>query len=215
MATKTYMYLNNGTKVPVYGNANTHSMPYRTYVTEETPKTSQSTKKTGTGRQTVTTVTAPAVTGSGAVQAAYDSGSAALAEEMRKQRKAEEARAAEEARRRQEKINAIKADREKASRLLGTNMELEKSNAKLANSDNLRQLYIAYMQGLQGIPQKSAVWGAGGEIESLKNRSRLNYETNRAKENRSYSELLGDIQQRYNNDLIELEKKYLQQLLNV
>lgn len=201
MATKTYMYLNNGTKVPVYGNANTHSMPYRTYTTEEVkPKTTQSTKKTAGGTQTVTTVTTPA--------AAYDNGSAALAAEMRAQREAEE-------RRRQERINAINANKAKETALLGENLAQRQSAAKLANSDNLRQLYIAYMQGLQGIPQQSAIWGAGGEIESLKNRSRLNYETNRAKENRSHAAILGDIQQKYNDDLKELERKYLQQLLNV
>ena len=83
------------------------------------------------------------------------------------------------------------------------------------NSDNLKQLYIAYMQGMRGIPQQSAVWGAGGEIESLKNRSRLNYESNRASENRNYAGVLGDIQQKYNDDLNKLEQKYLQQLLNV
>lgn len=206
MATQTYMYLNNGTKVPVYGNANTHSMPYRTYVTETVkPKTSAS-KKTAGGSVTVTTAAVPTV---------YDDGSAKLAEEMRKKREAEQAKAAEEARRRQEKINAINANRERETKLLGESFAARKNAAMASNSDNLKQLYIAYMQGLRGIPQQSAVWGAGGEIESLKNRSRLNYESNRAKENRNYAGILGDIQQKYNDDLNELERKYLQQLLNV
>lgn len=206
MATQTYMYLNNGTKVPVYGNANTHSMPYRAYVTETvTPKTSQP-KKTQAGSVAVTTVAVPTV---------HDDGAAKLAAEMRAQREAEAARAAEEARRRQEKINAINANKTRETKLLGESLEANKNAAKLNNSDNLKQLYIAYMQGLRGIPQQSAVWGAGGEIESLKNRSRLNYESNRAKENRNYAGILGDIQQKYNDDLNELERKYLQQLLNV
>lgn len=209
MATQTYMYLNNGTKVPVYGNANTHSMPYRAYVTEEKkPKVSTSTKKTGSGTQTVTTVTTPQ-------KSSYDYGAAALAAEMRAQREAEAARAAEEARRRQEKINSINANKEKETKLLGDNLATQKTAAKLSNEDNLKQLYIAYMQGLRGVPQQQALWGAGGEIESLKNRSRLNYETNRAKENRAYSATLNDIQQKYNDDLRQLEQKYLQQLLNV
>lgn len=206
MATQTYMYLNNGTKVPVYGNANTHSMPYRAYVTETVaPKTSQP-KKTQAGSVAVTTVAVPTV---------HDDGAAKLAAEMRAQREAEAARAAEEARRRQEKINAINANKTRETKLLGESLEANKNAAKLNNSDNLKQLYIAYMQGLRGIPQQSAVWGAGGEIESLKNRSRLNYESNRAKENRNYAGILGDIQQKYNDDLNELERKYLQQLLNV
>ena len=207
MATQTYMYLNNGTKVPVYGNANTHSMPYRAYVTETVkPKTSTSSKSTSGGAQTVTATVAPV---------SYDDGAAKLAAEMRAQREAEAARAAEEARRRQEKINAINANKTRETKLLGESLEANKNAAKLNNSDNLKQLYIAYMQGLRGIPQQSAVWGAGGEIESLKNRSRLNYESNRAKENRNYAGILGDIQQKYNDDLNELERKYLQQLLNV
>lgn len=197
MATQTFMYLNNGTKVPVYGNTNTHSMPYRTYVTETVqPKTSTSTKKTSAGSKTVTTVSTA------------DDSAVKLAAEMRAQREAEE-------RKRQEKINAINANKASEAKRLGDNYALQQQAAKQNNADNLRQLYIAYMQGLRGVPQQSAVWGAGGEIESLKNRSRLNYETNRAKENRNYTGILGDIQQKYNDDLNELEKKYLQQLLNV
>ena len=206
MATQTYMYLNNGTKVPVYGNTNTHSMPYRAYVTETVKPKTSAPKKTAGSNVTVTTSTAPVV---------YDNGSAKLAEEMRKKREAEQAKAAEEARRRQEKINAIKANKERETKLLGESFAANKNAAMANNSDNLKQLYIAYMQGLRGIPQQSAVWGAGGEIESLKNRSRLNYESNRAKENRNYAGILGDIQQKYNDDLNELERKYLQQLLNV
>ena len=137
-----------------------------------------------------------------------DDSAAKLAAEMRAQREAEE-------RKRQEKINAINANKASETKRLGDNYALQQQAAKQNNADNLRQLYIAYMQGLRGVPQQSAVWGAGGEIESLKNRSRLNYETNRAKENRNYTGSLGDIQQKYNDDLNELEKKYLQQLLNV
>lgn len=198
MATQTYMYLNNGTKVPVYGNANTHSMPYRTYVTE-TVKPKTSTKSASGGTAAVTYASSPA---------AQSDGSAKLAAEMRAQREAEE-------RRRQEKIAAINANKARETKMLGETFAANKNAAMANNSENLRQLYIAYMQGLRGIPQQSAVWGAGGEIESLKNRSRLNYESNRAKENRNYAGILGDIQQKYNDDLNELERKYLQQLLNV
>ena len=179
MATQKYMYLNNGTKVPVYGNADTHSMPYRTYVTETVPEKAES--------RAVKT------------KAAADNSAAKLAAE----------------RRRSEKIASINTNRDREMKRMGENAAALKDAARQNNNDNLRQLYIAYMQGLQGIPQKTAMWGAGGEIESLKNQSRLNYETNRAKENRNYAGVLGDIQQKYNDDLQELERRYLQQLLNV
>ena len=187
MATQTYMYLNNGTKVPVYGNANTHSMPYRAYTSETT---SAAGGTTGTsGRRMTTTAygnTANVQTGTDAQDNL-----------------------------RQQKINAIMASKESEKKRLKNNYALLKKSAKQTNADNLKQLYIAYMQGMRGIPQQSAVWGAGGEIESLKNRSHLNYESNRASENRNYAGVLGDIQQKYNDDLNKLEQKYLQQLLNV
>lgn len=202
MAT-TYMYLNNGQKVPYYGNTppQAFSGPYRAFVTEDTKPAKSSSKKTSASAQ-------PAAQTS-------DAGAAALAEELRKQREAEEARAAEEARRRKEKIKAINKNKAAEKQLMAENFEMQKKAAEAVNSDNLRQLYIAYMQGLRGIPQKQALWGAGGEIESLKKRSTLNYENNRASENRSYAGILSQIQQKYNDDLNELEKKYLQLLLNV
>lgn len=201
MAT-TYMYLNNGQKVPLYGNTapQAFSGPYRAIVTEDT-KPAASSKKTTVAKQTPTQTS--------------DAGAAALAEELRKQREAEAARAAEEARRRQEKINNINKSKAAEMETMSQNLDMQKKLAAETNNDNLRQLYIAYMQGLRGIPQQQALWGAGGEIESLKKRSRLNYENNRASENRSYAGILSQIQQQYNDDLNELEKKYLQMLLNV
>ena len=196
----TYMYLNNGTKVPVYGNVTpqAYSGPYRTYVTEEdTPKTSSQTKT----QKTTTAAAAPVVQG-------YDAGAAALAEEMRRQREEEE-------RRRREKIAAINKNKDSEKLLLGQIFEANKKAAQTNNNENLRQLYIAYMQGLKGIPQMQALWGAGGEIESLKNRSRLAYENNRASENRNYSNILDEIQRNYDDDLRTLEEKYLKLLLDV
>ncbi|MBE6894536.1 MAG: hypothetical protein E7483_02890 [Ruminococcaceae bacterium] len=190
----TYMYLNNGKKVPYYANSapQTLSGPYRAFVTESSaPQTKSGTQKTSGG---------VAVTVSGGSQSEYDAAAA---------------KAAEEARIRQEKINAINDGKEKEKKLLKNNYKAMKDAAKLVNSENLRQMYIAYMQGLRGIPQQAAIWGAGGEIESLKNRGRLNYETNRARENSSYAGIIGDIEQKYNSDLAELESKYLRLLLNV
>ena len=100
-------------------------------------------------------------------------------------------------------------------RYLGENYNRQKQQEKLVTDDNMRQLYIAYMNGIKGIPQQSALWGAGGEIESLKNRGRLNYEDNRAKEQQRYAGILGSIEQKYNDDLRELESRYLQRLLNL
>ena len=116
---------------------------------------------------------------------------------------------------RQEKKDAIRKNRDKEKKYLSQNYQAQRSVAKGDMEENMRQLYIAYMQGLAGIPQQTALWGAGGEIESLKNRSRTNYEENRAKETRNYSDILSQIEQRYRDDLRELEERYLQRLLNV
>lgn len=126
-----------------------------------------------------------------------------------------ELEAAQKEKERKEKIAAINSSKEAEMRYLGEGYNRQKAQQKLSADDNMRQLYIAYMNGIKGIPQQSAVWGAGGEIESLKNRSRLNYEDNRAKEQRRYAGVLGEIEQKYNDDLRELESKYLQRLLNI
>lgn len=185
----TYMYNNNGEKIKYHAKEPPalFSGPYRAFVTESSKSASSSkSAKSSTGGKT-----------------------AASAAEA-----AEEARKAEE-KRRQQKINAINANKAAEQNALYSNLNLQKQQAEKNNSDNLRQLYVAYMQGLMGVPQQAAVWGAGGEIESLKNRSRLNYESNRAKENQNHAGILADIQTKYNKDLMELERRYLQQLLNV
>lgn len=206
MAT-TYMYLNNGKKVPYYADSlpQSYSGPYRNFVTEEEPATTAA-KNTATYAQTKNTAATVQTT---------DSGAAALAEELRKQREAEQAKAAEEARKRKEKLAKINSSKETETKMLAENLQLQKKAAAQTNSDNLRQLYIAYMQGLKGIPQKQALWGAGGEVASLANRTRLNYENNRADENRSYANILDSIQQSYNDDLGRLEEKYLKMLLDL
>ena len=99
--------------------------------------------------------------------------------------------------------------------LLGQNFDAQKLAAEQNNNSALRDLYIAYMQGIKNIPQQAAIQGAGGEIESLKSRHRTNYEDNRAKQNISYGDILSEIQQKYNNDLLELEEKYLKQLMSL
>lgn len=115
----------------------------------------------------------------------------------------------------QQKIAAINSSKDEEIKYLGQNFAREKDSQELLMEDNMRNLYIAYMNGLKGIPQQSALWGAGGEIESLKNRSRLNYENNRAKEQHRYAGALSEIEQKYNKDLRELESRYLQRLLNL
>ena len=186
MATK-YLYLNDGRKVKYLGNQEPvlYSGPYR-YIEAVEDTAPAATKTTKNNAAAVTQTTAAAENADA---------------------KAEKRRA--------EKINAINAQRSNELNLLNSNLNTQKQQAKQTSEDNMRQLYIAYMQGLRGIGQQAATWGAGGEIESLKNRSRLNYESNRAKENRSYTGVLNDIQAKYNEDLRQLEQKYLQQLLNI
>lgn len=200
MAQYTYITLNDGTKWRIKGNVQPQgfSGPYRQAEVVDENKT----------KSTAATGSKPAKTYAASSSAAKTTAAEAAAAKAR-----EEAKEREKIRR--EKENAINAAKEKELDYLTKGFDAEKSVAKLAADNNMRELYIAYMQGLKGMPQQSALWGAGGEIESLKNRSRLNYEDNRAKESRNYAGILGEIQQKYNDDLRELEEKYLQRLLNI
>ena len=114
-----------------------------------------------------------------------------------------------------EKAQLLEQQRSAAVDRLNQNLYLQQNQAKIDNENNLKQLYIAYMQGMKNIPQQAAVWGAGGEIESLKNQRRISYENNRAQENRNYSDILSRLQQQYNEDLYQLEQKYLQSLIGL
>lgn len=190
MSQYTYITLNDGTKWRIKGDVqpNTNSGPYRNVYTEDTAGSTKSSTKTNTGSSG----------GGGTAAASTGPTAAELKEQARK-----------------EKIKAIKNSKSDKIKYLGNIYDTQRQAAKQTSEDNLRQLYIAYMQGLRGIPQQSALWGAGGEIESLKNRSRLNYEDNRAQENRSYSGILAQIEQKYNDDLRELENRYLKLLMDV
>ena len=116
---------------------------------------------------------------------------------------------------RQRKIDNLNTLKNREKSYLGNNYNARRLQAQSDNDDAMRSLYIAYMQGIRNIPQQTALWGAGGEIESLKTQHRLNYENNRAKQAMEYNGILNDIQQRYNSDLWELEQNYLKQLLNL
>ena len=115
----------------------------------------------------------------------------------------------------QQKRNEIEKQYTTNQNRLAANYDAEKLAAQQSNDELLRQLYIAYMQGIKNMPQQSALWGAGGEVESLKSRHRINYENNRARQNTQYSGIISELQQKYNNDLMELEEKYLKQLMNL
>jgi len=211
MAQYTYITLNDGTKWRVKGDVQPQvgSGPYRYVTTSGESSTAKSAAATAAKKNTSSTAKASAVSVSAAEAEAEKAAAKAKA-----RREAElEAQAKERAR--QEKIGAINSSKAKELLQLGDSYSAQKESAKMLTDDNMRQLYIAYMQGLRGIPQQSALWGAGGEIESLKNRSRINYEDNRAKESRRYAGVLGEIQQKYNDDLRELEARYLQKLLDV
>lgn len=118
-------------------------------------------------------------------------------------------------RERQEKMNMLNAEKGIAMQIMRQNYDLQKNEAKINNENNLKNIYVAYMQGIKNIPQQTALWGAGGEIESLKNQRRINYEDNRVKENANYNSVLNKLQQKYNNDLLELERKYMQLLMSI
>ena len=196
MAQYTYITLNDGTKWRIKGDVQpqTNSGPYRYVYTED------SSAKTGTSGSAKSGTSKSGGSGGAKSGSAVNTGptAAQLKEEARK-----------------EKIKSIKNSKSAEIKYLGGSYDAQRQAAKAATEDNMRQLFIAYMQGLRGIPQQSALWGAGGEIESLKNRSRLNYEDNRAKEKRSYAGVLAQIEQKYNDDLRDLEDKYLKLLMNV
>ena len=228
MAQYTYITLNDGTKWRVKGNVQPQvgSGPYRYVATSDESPTVKSTaaaKAKNSASASSTAKTAAAATAAAQSAAARAAEAAARKAEAEAKKAAAEAKARREAeleaqakeKARQERIAAINSSKASELLQLGDSYNAQKKSAGMVSDDNMRQLYIAYMQGLKGIPQQSALWGAGGEIESLKNRSRINYEDNRARENRSYAGILGEIQQKYNDDLRELEARYLQRLLDV
>ncbi len=212
MAQYTYVTLNDGTQWRIKGNVQPQvgSGPYR-YVTT-TPNSSTAKSAAAAAKSYSTSSTAN--TAAAATDKAADAAAKKAAAEAKARREAE-LEAERKEKERQEKIAAINSIKAEELKYLGENYNNQKNAAKLASDNNMRELYIAYMQGLRGVPQQSALWGAGGEIESLKNRSRINYEDNRAKESRSYAGILGEIQRKYDDDLRELEAKYLQRLLDV
>lgn len=204
-----YIILNDGTKwrYKVGNEPQAGSGPYRATSTDSTPVSKPvyngASAQTGTKANSAAKKTVSADTA--AKKAAAEAAAKAAAELEAKQKEKE----------RKEKIAALDSSKAEEMRYLGENYNRQKQQEKLVTDDNMRQLYIAYMNGIKGIPQQSALWGAGGEIESLKNRSRLNYEDNRAKEQQRYAGILGSIEQKYNDDLRELESRYLQRLLNL
>lgn len=213
-----YIILNDGTKwrYKVGNEPKAASGPYRATTTDSTPVSLPVYSGSTTASAAKTKTAAKAQSNAAANRAAASAEAAAkkAAADAAAIRKAE-LEAAQKEKERKEKIAAINSSKEAEVRYLGEGYSKQKAQQKLSTDDNMRQLYIAYMNGIKGIPQQSALWGAGGEIESLKNRSRLNYEDNRAKEQRRYAGVLGEIEQKYNDDLRELESKYLQRLLNI
>lgn len=219
MAQYSYITLNDGTKWRIKGDAQLQagSGPYR-YVTTSGESSTQKSAASSAKNYSSSQTSKAAASAAAKAQAAADRAAKAAAEKAAAEAKARreaELEAERKEKERREKIAAINSSKDTEMKFLGEVYGNQKNEAKLAADDNMRQLYIAYMQGLRGIPQQSALWGAGGEIESLKNRSRINYEDNRAKESRRYAGALGEIQRKYDNDLRDLEAKYLQRLLDI
>ena len=217
-----YIILNDGTKWKVNDNnlPMVGSGPYRAVIYDDaetdkgvtaTPKktqtASQPKQQTAAATTNTTNTTNTTVTYS-------DSEIRKAAAEAEAKRKADR-EAAQKAKERQEKLDALAGYKKEAQDYLAQGYDLQKEVAKQANDENMRQLYIAYMQGLKNIPQQTALWGAGGEIESLKLRGRLNYEDNRAKEQSNYTGVIADIEKSYRKDLQELEDRYLSRLLSI
>ena len=63
--------------------------------------------------------------------------------------------------------------------LLQQQYNTARNQARNARDESLRQTYLAYMRGTKNNKQLGAVTGGGGELETLKNKSQLNYENNR------------------------------------
>ncbi|MEG1049200.1 MAG: hypothetical protein RSE24_01515, partial [Oscillospiraceae bacterium] len=113
---------------------------------------------------------------------------------------------------RRERLDRQRAQKKAA---LDRGFNRQKGEAESRSGENMKQLYVSYMKGIKGMPQQTALWGAGGAAESLKNRSQLNYENSRAKENREYTSVLGKLQQRYNDELSALEEMYLARMMDI
>lgn len=124
-------------------------------------------------------------------------------------------KAAQEEAERQAKINLINMQKQQDLKLLNDEYNFQKDTAKKDNENNLKQLYIAYMQGMKNMDQQAALWGAGGQVESLENKKYSSYQSDRRQENDNYSDILSQLQHEYNMDLQELENKYLIQLMSI
>ena len=212
MAQYSYVVLNDGTKWRIKGDAELGygSGPYRTVI-QSNEDEMKPVYNGASSTKTASSGTAKSGTASATVSDTEIKKSAAES----KARREAELEAERKEKERKEKIASINASRDEEIRYLGENYSSQRESAQNTMEENMRQLYIAYMQGLMGIPQQTALWGAGGEIESIKNRSRTNYEDNRAKESRSHSGILAQIEQKYQDDLRELEARYLNRLLGV
>jgi len=75
-----------------------------------------------------------------------------------------------------------------------------------------KQAYTAFMQGMKNMPQKAAMYGAGGMAQSLANKSQLNYENNRNNIEQARVSALADLESDYRGGVINMQDDYLSKL---
>lgn len=108
----------------------------------------------------------------------------------------------------------LELERQQAERqqMLDAQYKAGKRNINDAAKQGNREAYVAYMQGMKNMPQKAAMYGAGGMARSLANKSQLNYENNRNNIEQSRIAALADLEADYRAGVMDAKDRYLTQL---
>ena len=108
----------------------------------------------------------------------------------------------------------LELERQQAERqrMLDAQYKAGKRNINDAAKQGNREAYVAYMQGMKNMPQKAAMYGAGGMAQSLANKSQLNYENNRNNIEQSRIAALADLEADYRAGVMDAKDRYLTQL---
>lgn len=116
--------------------------------------------------------------------------------------------------RRNEKLAALEEQKKQTLADLETQYGQGKQNISDQATDSNRQAYIAYMQGIKNMPQSTAMYGSGGMVQSLANKSQLNYENNRMGVEKNKMNSLTDLENSYRGKVSEAENLYSQGVLD-
>ena len=98
-------------------------------------------------------------------------------------------------------------------KMLDSQYKQGKKNINRAADSGKKEAYVSFMQGMKNMPQKAAMYGAGGMAQSLANKSQLNYENNRNNIEQSRISALADLEADYKAGLMDSRDQYLTQLL--